>query len=100
MESTELAAGVVDEDVVKRSVLHAQRRERFTERRGHFDELGCGLRAVGGENAVDAGGLRLNLCDAGKFAQAGLPLGVFAIELDLDNVAPGTMAPVGSATTP
>src|SRR6266567_4816211 len=79
----------MDEDVVKRGVLDAEGSELFAEARRELNELRSGLRAVGGEDAIDARGLRLHLGDIREGFEARLPLRILAIEFDFDYVGTG-----------
>src|SRR5581483_7136906 len=66
---SQLAARVVDEDIVERSVLDGKRFDWNLCMHRAFDQLGRGARAVAGENPIHAGAFRLDGCHCGQAFQ-------------------------------
>ena len=79
----------MDEYIVERGVLHAERSERFAQRGGQLDQLHGGFGAGGSEHAIEAGALGLHAGHAVQAFQALLPLVGFAVEMHFDHVGAG-----------
>src|SRR6266542_4516307 len=84
-----LASRVVDEDIVERSVLHAERLDLHCGAPRQLYQRRGGLRSGGGQQAIHASALVLHAFHAGQRAQPFHPVGGRRGELRLDHIASG-----------
>src|SRR5437660_3195596 len=82
----QLPAGVMDEDVVQRRVLHRERLHSNPSLDGHLNQFGGGARAVAGQDAIHSRALVLDRGHIIQRMQALLPILGRIFELRFNNI--------------